>query len=88
MRDLSREAHRSSRTDASGDRGVSKLAPGELAPLLGVMMVADITNDAKLGDETRPRIRQLGPTYADSAAESHAKIIRSHPPTKPVTPET
>jgi hypothetical protein len=64
------------------------LAPTELAPLLGVMMVADITQNTKLADETRPRIRKLDPTYADSAAESHSKIIKSHPPTKPVTPET
>ena len=64
------------------------LAPTELAPLLGVMMVADITNNAKLADETRPRIKKLDPTYADSAAESHSKIIRAHPPTTPVTPET
>lgn len=66
----------------------AELAPTELAPLLGVMMVADITSNAKLAEETRPRIRKLDPTYPDSAAESHSKIIKSHPPTKPVTPET
>ena len=64
------------------------LAPTELAPLLGVMMVADITRNTKLAADTRPRIKKLDPSYADSAAESHAKIIRSHPPTKPATPET
>ena len=64
----------------------AELAPTELAPLLGVMMVADVTNNAKLADETRPRIRKLDPAYSDSAAESHSKIIKSHPPTKPVTP--
>ena len=66
----------------------AELAPTELAPLLGVMMVADITSDAKLAEETRPRIRKLDPTYSDSAAESHSKIIKSHPPAKPLTPET
>ena len=65
----------------------AELAPTELAPLLGVMMVANITNNSKLADETRPRIRKLDPAYSDSAAESHSKIIKSHPPTKPVTPE-
>lgn len=65
----------------------AELAPTELAPLLGVMMVADITNNSKLADETRPRIRKLDPAYSDSAAGSHSKIIKSHPPTKPVTPE-
>ena len=66
----------------------AELAPAELAPLLGVMMVADITSNAKLAEETRPRIRKLDPTYPDSAAASHSKIIKSHPPTKPVTPQT
>ena len=64
------------------------LAPTELAPLLGVMMVADMTENTKLAAETRPRIKKLDPSYADSAAESHSKIIKSHPPTKPATPET
>lgn len=66
----------------------ARLVPTELAPLLGVMMVADVTNNTKLAEETRPRIRKLDPSYPDSAADSHARIIRSHPPTTPVTPET
>jgi hypothetical protein len=58
----------------------SDLAPAELAPLLGIMMVADVTNDAKLKGETLPRIRKLDPGAADSAVVMpHSKIIKSHP---------
>lgn len=57
------------------------LVPEELAPLLGVMMVADATNDSKLAEATLPRIRKLDPTYSDSAAKSHSKVMKAHPPT-------
>ena len=63
-------------------RRSAELAPNEIAPLLGIMMVADITQDAKLAAETRPRIRKLSPAVADSSpAMSHSKIIDAHPPT-------
>jgi hypothetical protein len=57
------------------------LAPTELAPLLGIMMVADVTNDAKLAGATLPRIRKIDPSMADSSTiTSHSKMMKAHPP--------
>ena len=68
-------------------RRSAQLAPGELTPLLGIMMVADVTRDSKLAEVTLPKIRKLNPVFADSSAMmSHSKIIRAHPRTAPVTP--
>lgn len=59
----------------------AELAPKELAPLLGIMMVADVTNDAKLAGATLPRIRKIDPSMADSSTiTSHSKMIKAHPP--------
>jgi hypothetical protein len=56
------------------------LAPNELAPLLGIMMVADVKGDAKLAGETLPRIRKIDPSMADSSTiTSHSKMIKAHP---------
>jgi hypothetical protein len=61
-------------------RRSAQLAPDELAPLLGIMMVADVTKDSKLSGETLPRIRRLDPVVADSSARMpHSKIIEAHP---------
>lgn len=61
-------------------RRSSELAPAELAPLLGIMMVSDATSNAKLREETLPRIRRLDPGAADSAVVMpHSKIINAHP---------
>jgi hypothetical protein len=67
------------------------LAPKEVAPLLGILMVADVTKDSKLASETLPRIRKLDPTMADpSAVSSHSKVMQAHPkgvvPPKAVAP--
>ena len=62
-------------------RRSAELAPGEISPLLGIMMVADVTNDSSLARATVPRIRELDPSYADSAPGSHAKIMKAHPRT-------
>jgi hypothetical protein len=60
-------------------RRSAELAPTELSPLLGIMMVADVTKDSKLAGATLPRIRKLNPMVADSsAAMSHAKMIEAH----------
>jgi hypothetical protein len=65
----------------------AELAPSEIAPLLGIMMVADVKKDAKLADATRARIRKLDPTVADSSsAMSHSKIIEAHPRSAPPAP--
>ena len=55
------------------------LAPTELAPLLGILMVTDVTKNARLADSTLARIRELNPAAADSsAAMSHAEILEAH----------
>lgn len=61
-------------------RRSAELAPTQLAPLLGIMMVADVTKDSKLSEETLPRIRRLNPAVADSSIRMpHSKIIEAHP---------
>jgi hypothetical protein len=56
------------------------LAPNEVAPLLGILMVADVTKNSKLASETLPRIRKLDPAMADSSAvSSHSKVMQAHP---------
>jgi hypothetical protein len=68
-------------------RRSAQLAPTELAPLLGIMMVADATKDSKLAEATLPRIRRLNPAVADSSAEMpHSKIMEAHPRTGVATP--
>jgi len=55
------------------------LAPTELAPLLGILMVTDVTKNARLADSTLARIRELNPAAADSSgAMSHAEILKAH----------
>jgi len=56
------------------------LAPTEVAPLLGIMMVADVTKNSKLAEATLPRIRKLDPSMADSSTvSSHSKMMKAHP---------
>lgn len=58
----------------------AELAPNEAAPLLGIMMVADVTNDSKLAEATLPRLRKLNASLADSAVIlPHSKLMRAHP---------
>ena len=65
-------------------RRSAELAPDELAPLLGIMMVADVTKDSALASATLPRIRSLDPAMADSSLLTpHSKIIREHPAVLP-----
>jgi hypothetical protein len=60
-------------------RRSAQLAPTELAPLFGILMVTDVTKNAKLADSTRARMRELNPAAADSsAAMSHADILKAH----------
>lgn len=60
-------------------RRSAQLAPTELAPLFGILMVTDVTKDVRLADSTRARMRQLNPAAADSSAvESHAEIVHEH----------
>ena len=58
----------------------AELAPNEAAPLLGMMMVADVTKDSKLAEATLLRIRKLIPALADSSLiVPHSKMIQAHP---------
>ena len=60
-------------------RRSARLAPTELAPLLGILMVTEVTKNAKLADSTLSRMRELNPGAADSsAARSHAEILDAH----------
>jgi hypothetical protein len=57
----------------------ARLAPTALAPLLGILMVAEVTKNAKLSKSTLSRMRALNPAAADSsAARSHAEILDVH----------
>lgn len=63
-------------------RRSAELAPNEIAPLLGILMVADVTKDSKLGDATLPLVRKLNPAIADSSAfTQHSRVIEAHPRT-------
>jgi hypothetical protein len=59
-------------------RRSARLAPSELAPLLGILMVADVTKNRTLADSTMPRIRALNPAAVDTAM-SHAELLKAHP---------
>lgn len=64
-----------------------QLAPTESAPLLGILMVADVTKNAKLSDSTLARMRVLNPGAADSsAAMSKEEILDIHSGTKKTPP--
>ena len=68
-------------------RRSARLAPTELAPLLGILMVTDVTKNAKLADSTLARMRKLNPAVADSsAAMSHAEILDAHSRAKRASP--
>ncbi len=60
-------------------RRSAQLAPTEVAPLLGILMVTDVTRNARLADSTLSRMREINPAAADSsAAMSHAEILEAH----------
>lgn len=59
-------------------RRSAQLAPTELAPLLGILMVTDVTRNARLADSTLARMRELSPVADSLAAMSHAEILEAH----------
>jgi len=62
----------------------SELAPSETAPILGILMVADVTRNAKLSESTLARLRKLDPSLADSSAVTpHSQMMRQHPKVPP-----
>jgi hypothetical protein len=63
------------------------LAPTELAPLFGILMVAEVTKNAQLADSTLARMRELNPAAADSsAAMSHAEMLDAHSRARKASP--
>ena len=66
-------------------RHSAELAPAESAPLLGILMVADVTKNTKLADSTLARMRALNPTAADSSM-SQAEILDIHSGAKKAAP--
>ena len=62
----------------------SELAPAETTPLLGVLMVADVTGNSELTNSALARLRKIDPSLADSStANSHSKMMREHPKSPP-----
>jgi Flp pilus assembly protein TadD len=59
-------------------RRSAQLSPTEAAPLLGMLMVADVTKNAKLADSTLARVRALNPAADSSSAMSQAEIRAIH----------
>lgn len=60
-------------------RRSAELAPSEVTPLLGVLMVAEATNDSRLTETTMARIRELNPSAADtSVVPDHSQLIDVH----------
>lgn len=60
-------------------RRSAQLVPNEVTPLLGVLMVAEATNDSQLAETTMVRIRQLNPSAADtSVVPDHSQLIDVH----------
>lgn len=74
-------------------RRAADLAPGDEAPLFGMLMVASSTSDARLADSVTALMRALRPqpssgTLADSVlAGVHSGLLPpSHPPLPPRSP--
>ena len=72
-------------------RRAATLAPREEAPLVGMMMVANVTGNSKLADSVTVRLRALQGSLTegrDSLSASELKDIHAgvRPPMKPVTP--
>jgi hypothetical protein len=60
-------------------RRSAELAPREMAPLLGIMMVADATNDARLRESTMAAMRALDPTMTETEAMGgHSRAVERH----------
>jgi hypothetical protein len=60
-------------------RRSAQLAPNEVTPLLGVLMVAEATSDSRLTETTMARIRELNPSAADtSVVPDHSQLIDVH----------
>lgn len=58
-------------------RRSAQLAPAELTPLLGILMVAEATNDTALVRSTTARVRELDPG-ADTTLTGHGELVDLH----------
>jgi hypothetical protein len=68
-------------------RRSAELAPTEVTPLLGVLMVAEATNDSSLAATTMARVRELNPSAADTAGvPEHSEMIDLHSRMRTVPP--
>jgi hypothetical protein len=67
-------------------RRSAQLAPTDVTPLFGVLMVGEATRNTRLADSARARIRALNPSLADSAARGHAEMIDRHSRVTTTTP--
>ena len=59
-------------------RRSAQLAPGDVTPVFGVLMVGEATGNSPLADSARARIRELNPSLSDSTASGHAEMIDRH----------
>jgi hypothetical protein len=59
-------------------RRSAQLAPTDVTPLFGMMMVGEATKNARLADSARARIGELNPSMADSSTRGHAEMIDRH----------
>jgi hypothetical protein len=67
-------------------RRSAQLAPTDVTPLFGVLLVGEATNSSRLADSARARIRELNPSLADSSARGHAEMIDRHSRAMTATP--
>lgn len=59
-------------------RRSAQLIPNDPTPIFGILMVGQATNNTRLTDSARARIRELNPSLADSTATGHEQIIDRH----------
>ena len=67
-------------------RRSAQLAPSDVTPLFGVLMVGEATGNSQLADSARARIRELNPSLADSSTRGHAEMIDRHSRITTTTP--
>lgn len=66
-------------------RRAATLAPDEEAPLFGMLMVANVTNDTRLADSATTLMRALnGPATGGSSTRSDSELTDIHPGVTPI----
>ena len=59
-------------------RRSARLIPNDVTPIFGILMVGQATNNTRLADSARARIRELNPSLADSTGRGHEQMIDRH----------